>query len=114
MHIPYYLGDLYQHVLHGINLGQRLVFQDKYVGVSDSREESSNRHVEVHLSQDHLSRITSTATCGMMYALYSMHSMPSECMGVPMDGHQTGSEHIQATKLTLAMVLTMVLKVFRG
>ena len=43
-----------------------------------------------------------------------MHSTPSEHMGVPMDGHETGSEHIQVTKLTLAMVLMMVLKVFRG
>jgi len=66
--LSYHLGDLYQYVLRGVNLRRRLVFQDKYVGVSDSREECSNRCVEVCLSQDHLFEITSTATCGMMYA----------------------------------------------
>jgi len=66
--LSYYLGDLYQHVLRGVDLRRRLVFQDKYVGVSDSREESSNRRVEVRLSQDHLFGIASTATCGMMHA----------------------------------------------
>jgi len=65
---PYYLGNLYQYVLHNVDLRRRLVFQDKYVGLSNPREESSNSRIEVCLRQDHLFWIMSTAMFGMMYA----------------------------------------------
>ena len=65
---PYYLRDLYQYVLHSVDLRRRLVFQYKFISSSDTREESSNGLVEVRLSQDHLFGIASTATFGMMYA----------------------------------------------
>jgi len=65
---PYYLGDLYQYVFHGVDLRRRVVLQDKFIGLDDSREESNNGLIEVRLRQDHLFGIASTATLGMMYA----------------------------------------------
>ena len=51
---PYYLSDLDQYVLRGVDLRRRSVFEDKFVGLSDSREESRNGFVAVRLRQDHL------------------------------------------------------------
>ena len=65
---PYYLGDLDQYVLRGVDLRQRFVFQDKFVGLSDSREESRNGLVAVRLRQDRLFEIASTATFGKIHA----------------------------------------------
>jgi len=76
---PYYLCDLYQYVLHSIDLRQRHVFQYKFISSSDTREESSNGLVEVHLSQDHLFRIASMATFGMMYAHLRGYSQRTQC-----------------------------------
>jgi len=113
-----YLGNLYQYVLRDVNLRRRHVFQDKFVGLSNSTEEGSNRCVEVRLSQDHLFEIASTATCGMMYAHLGGYTQRTQrhlsvwvylWMAIRQD-----QSNIQVTKLTLAMVLTMVLKVFRG
>ena len=46
---PYYLGDLDQYVLRSVDLRRRAVLLDEFVGLSDSREESSNRLVAVRL-----------------------------------------------------------------
>ena len=76
--LSYYLGDLYQHVLRGVDLRRRLVFQYKFISSSDTREESSNGLVEVRLSQDHLFGIASTATFGMMYAHLRSYSQRTQ------------------------------------
>ena len=65
---PNYLRDLYQYVLCGVDSRRRVVFQDKFVGLSDSKEERGNGFVEVRLRQDQLFGIASTATFGMRYA----------------------------------------------
>ena len=50
----HYLGDLYQYVLHGIDLRWRAVVQNELVSLPNARGKILDRCVEVGLRQDRL------------------------------------------------------------
>ena len=114
----HYLGDLYQNVLHGIDLQWRLVFQEKLIGLFDSQEEIMDRCIEFRLRQDQLYGFVSIGDIEQNrhkpQRLRSIHSMPVEHVDWSRWIHWASRHHHRDGRLTLPKAFATVLKVASG